>query len=319
MTRHTSIRTLLLAISCAVAATAVSTGQSAAALMSPTDQSDAIERIASLLEQEYVFEDVGAAAAASLRRQIADGAFALATTREAFATTMSERLGTLTGDKHVRMRYRADGTSAVVDPPAAEDGFGIKRTEMLAGGVGYLKVDRFYQREESRVAFDAALTFLADSRAIIVDVRDNRGGSDANVLLASYFVREPVLFTRLTWRHADPMEVFTEKTSPSLPDVPVYVLTSSRTFSAGEGFVYGLQQRRRIVVVGERTAGAGNPNRFFPVAPGLALSVAVGQTINPISGGSWEHVGVVPDVAVAEAEALATALRLIGERLGPSN
>ncbi len=288
--------------------------------MDASTQKQMVERIASLLEQEYVFADVGARAAASLRQQVADGAFEAPTGTAAFAARLTSTLGALTNDKHVRMRYRPEAVAASVsEAPPEQDNFGIRKVDWLAGNIGYIRVDRFYQRDESRAAFAAAFTLLQHSRAVIIDLRDNTGGSDANVLLASYFLRDPVLLTRLRWRNQEPMEFSTERTEPSLPDVPVYVLTSARTFSAAEGFAYGLQQQKRITIVGERTAGAANPNRFFPLAPGLAVSIAIGQTVNPVSGGSWEHAGVAPDVEVPEAEALGTALRLIASRIGSSH
>ncbi len=290
-----------------------------AAAMDAAVQKQLVERIASLLEQEYVFAEVGMRAAAALREQVAGGAFETPTETAAFAKRLTSTLGALTNDKHVRMRYRPEAAApSFTEATPDQDSAGIRKVEWLAGGVGYLKVDRFYQRDESRAAFNAAFTLLQHSRAVIIDLRDNTGGSDANVLLASYFLREPVLLTRLRWRNQEPMEFVTERTAPSLPNVPVYVLTSARTFSAAEGFAYGLQQQKRITIVGERTAGAANPNRFFPLAPGLSVSIAIGQTVNPVSGSSWEHVGVTPDVEVREADALGTALRLAAARIGSS-
>ena len=101
---------------------------------------------------------------------------------------------------------------------------------------------------------------------------------------------------------------------PQLPATPLFILTSGRTFSAAEAFAYSLQQRKRAIVIGERTAGGANPNRFLPIGPGLALSVSVGTTVNPVSGSNWEGHGVIPDVPVPAAAALDAALERARKR-----
>jgi len=190
------------------------------------------------------------------------------------------------------------------------DNFGIRLVEWLADRVGYLRIDRFYEAGESRQTFDAALTLLAPARAVIIDLRDNRGGSDANNLLASYFFADRILFNELHWRREGPDVLWTDPSvRPQLATAPLFILTSERTFSAGEAFAYSLQQRKRATIVGEATAGGANPNRYFPLEPGLAVSISVGRTINPISGSNWEGAGVQPDVKTPAAQALGAAIQ----------
>ncbi len=57
-------------------------------------------------------------------------------------------------------------------------------------------------------------------------------------------------------------------------------------------------------------AGAANNNTVVPVAPGFMLSVSYGRPVHPVTGGNWEEVGVVPDVAVDPTQALDTAVSL---------
>jgi C-terminal processing protease CtpA/Prc len=96
---------------------------------------------------------------------------------------------------------------------------------------------------------------------------------------------------------------------PQLATAPLFILTSERTFSAAEAFAYSLQQRKRATIVGEATAGGANPNRYFPLEPGLAVSISVGRTINPVSGSNWEGAGVQPDVKTPAAQALDAAIQ----------
>jgi C-terminal processing protease CtpA/Prc len=88
---------------------------------------------------------------------------------------------------------------------------------------------------------------------------------------------------------------------------PAYVLTSARTFSAGEGLAFLLQERRRVEVIGEVTAGAANPGRPYPVNSRFDVTVPNGRVRSAVGGGNWEGAGVKPDVASAERDALRVA------------
>jgi hypothetical protein len=94
---------------------------------------------------------------------------------------------------------------------------------------------------------------------------------------------------------------------PRRPDVPLYVLTSRGTVSAGEDFAFVLQSLGRATVVGERTAGAGHNNAFIESGHGFVTSISFTRVSDPRTGKEWERVGVRPDVATPPAEALAAA------------
>ena len=86
-------------------------------------------------------------------------------------------------------------------------------------------------------------------------------------------------------------------------DRPVYVLTSSHTFSGGEEFCYNLQALGRAELIGETTGGGAHPTRGYPVSRAVMIGIPFARSVNPITGTNWEGTGVVPDVAVPEADA----------------
>jgi C-terminal processing protease CtpA/Prc len=92
-----------------------------------------------------------------------------------------------------------------------------------------------------------------------------------------------------------------------LIDKDVYVLTSSRTFSAAEDFTYGLKNLKRVTVIGETTGGGAHPVGLRRLTDHFAMVVPVGRSISPVTHGDWEGVGVEPDVAIPAAQALARA------------
>lgn len=154
-----------------------------------------------------------------------------------------------------------------------------------------------------------AMRFLQYTDALILDMRSNSGGSaDTAALLASYlFATAKLPLFEIIPRSGQEGRWYATE-SPPLPGRngtrPVYVLTAERTFSAGEGFAFILQERRRAEVIGERTAGAANPGRPYAVSAGLELTVPNGQVRAAVSGRNWEGVGVIPDVSVTASDAL---------------
>jgi C-terminal processing protease CtpA/Prc len=109
---------------------------------------------------------------------------------------------------------------------------------------------------------------------------------------------------------SDPPEHYATP-SPGLADRngdrPVYVLTAARTFPAGEGFAFLLQERHRAEVVGELTAGAANPGQPYRVNDLFDVIVPNGQVKSAVGGGNWERSGVKPDVAAGADVALTVA------------
>ncbi len=195
---------------------------------------------------------------------------------------------------------------------AALRNFGFKKVERLgAGGVGLLELEGFMPAEMIGDTAAAAMSFLANNDAVIIDLRKNGGGSpDAVILLCSYFFDEATHLNSIYSRDTD-----TTRQYWSHPVVPgkkligkdVYVLTSNRTFSAAEEFTYNLQSQKRATIVGETTGGGAHPTRGFRVSDHFGVGVPFARSINPVTKTNWEGTGVKPDVAVPADQALLTA------------
>ena len=113
-----------------------------------------------------------------------------------------------------------------------------------------------------------------------------------------------------------PRTVYTTEATPPLTRNarrPIYVLTSPRTFSAGEGLAFILQERKRAVVIGEVTAGAANPGRSYPAGTMFEITVPNGRVVTAITKRNWEGSGVTPDIIVPAADAFRVA-HLRGDR-----
>jgi hypothetical protein len=103
-------------------------------------------------------------------------------------------------------------------------------------------------------------------------------------------------------------------TPVSFAKVPVYVLTSQKTFSGGEEFAYDVLALKRGTIIGEVTGGGANPTGPVDLGHGVMASIPFGRAENPITKTNWEGLGVQPDVAVAASDAFKVALQRVGQK-----
>ena len=190
--------------------------------------------------------------------------------------------------------------------------WGLVKAERLDGNVGYLEIRSFeFDGKLADSSLAAAMAFLGNTDALILDVRRNGGGEPSYVaLVCSYFMAPNVLINRFYWRPLDRWDDFrTSKVSGRYYGTtrPVYVLTSDQTFSAAEEFAYDVQTQRRGEVVGDTTGGGAHPGGMRRVTDQFGVWVPAGRAVNPVTGKNWEGTGVLPDVPVAAKDALKTA------------
>jgi C-terminal processing protease CtpA/Prc len=197
---------------------------------------------------------------------------------------------------------------------------GYRRVERLPGNVGYLQVDGFMHPDVAADPAAAAMNFLANTDALIIDLRRNGGGGPQSVaLLCSYlFDEKPVHLNDLYWRKGDRTEEFwtlKELAGKRYLGRDVYLLTSHRTFSAAEEFAYDLQSLKRVTIVGETTGGGAHPGGGVPIGEHFMVFIPSGRAINPITKTNWEGTGVKPDVEATADKALETAHQLAVKKL----
>ena len=224
----------------------------------------------------------------------------------------------MTKDKHLVVAVSRPG-------PAHEDkgktwNHGIQRVEILPGNIGYLNLTAFFRPEEASEAIAAAMQILRNADALILDVRENTGGSpDTVALVASYLFDGPSfpLFEIVPRSGAGGGKYGTREVPGRNGERPVFVLTSSATFSGGEGLAFLLQERDRAEVIGERTAGAANPGRPYRVGDTFEVTIPNGRLRCELSGKNWEGAGVEPDMKTQAATAEAVAHTRALQRLQP--
>ena len=282
-----------------------------------------VDEVIRRLEAHYVFPDIATKLAKVLRGRLAEGAYEGLDDAE-FATAVTADLQSVNGDKHLRLRHHAD--------PVAEDGdaamnsaeyrieaelagFGIAEVRRLPGNIGYLDTTMLYPPELAGPAISAAMTLLAATDALLLDVRRNRGGSPGtSALLQTYLVDEQTHYLDIYEREGH--RTTQMWTLPYVPGPrfggkkPVWVLTGRQTFSGGEDLAFSLQQQGRAKTVGEVTRGGAHPREQYKVDTYLDVTVSIARSFHPETGENWEGHGVRPDIPVAEDKAFDTAYAL---------
>ena len=197
---------------------------------------------------------------------------------------------------------------------------GLERIEILPGNVGYVDVLMFSDDPAAALRVDSMMAAFAGVSALVIDLRRNIGGAPMLIRhISTYLFEKPThLVSSFARGMAAPQERWTLDKVPGkrLTNVPVYVLTSRRTISAGESFTFGLKSVGRITIVGERTAGGGHFGRVIPLVGGYSMFLPVGRTYDPRTNEGWQTEGIVPDVEVAQDQALERALQVIRSRSG---
>jgi tetratricopeptide (TPR) repeat protein len=279
-----------------------------------------LQKIAGLVESKYVLADKAKGYADEFRAKCASGAYDALTEAKEFAEKVTSDLVAITRDKHLNFRVMVSSdvgerVSASLHHPVryfrmrAKENAGFYKLEWIDQRIGYIDLRRFYSFDQAKDLAVAAMKFLANAQAIIIDVRENGGGSGD--YLSSYFLPYPTQLSGSYSRQAGSLtESWTRRDIGMEPrlDVPLFILTGPNTFSASESFAYDMQTRKRATLVGEPTKGGAHSVDVFGIDEKFEFYISTERAVSPVTGGNWEGTGVIPDIRVPAAAALDAAV-----------
>ena len=307
--------------------------------VSAADCRDVSKIIAKQLEDNYVIQNTATKLSQLIRSKPYLSDCSRLESAEDIAKFMTLELNKIANDKHLSVVYdpqwvselKAYRSSAqtetfadsrVMETPT--DNYGFKKVEMLDGNIGYLDIRVFSDSHLSGETLENAMKFLQHSDGIIIDLRNNFGGSPFMVTsLASYFFDlDTVHLLNFESRANGVLTRTQDWTSPYVPgprfkDTPLYILTSSNYASAAESFSYAMKNLARATIVGEVTAGAAHARSAEIVNDNYILTLPSSRPIDPRTNDNWERKGVKPNIEttsgnafyVAYAEALNTLIK----------
>jgi len=287
-----------------------------------------IDSLCSRLKQAYIFPDTALKIAQYLQVQYKKGAYSNYRDPRELAVRLRNDLQAAHHDDHLRLGYRPPGQAPQrVDTTGAaqrqrednarrladarEKNFSFIRAEVLPGNIGYVRLDGFTGYvDEARPTITSAFRFVSHTRALIIDVRFNGGGSPWMVTrVESYFFPERTHMNDIVSRYEGTTEMWTDpgKTDGLYLSMPVYILACRGTHSAAEDFTYGMQSIHRAIIVGDTTIGGAHPTQDYDLGLGFVAEIPGARSLNPYTHTDWEGTGVRPDVLVAPEKPLETA------------
>lgn len=282
-------------------------------------KNDIIKTVQKLMLENYIFLDKAKETNQHLDSLSATNYFDSFTEPKDFAMALSKEMQKITNDKHLNIapprpprapRSNSDFKSRHLINLVRFRSGGFGKIDLLDGNVGYVELKGFRREDISKV--DDVMNYLSTADAIIIDLRKNGGGSELGLYWSSYFLKENTHLTGTYERRTDSkteLKTVSVKGNERL-SMPIFILTSNRTFSAAEAFAYDLQSRKRAIIIGEITGGGAHPVDFMRLPKGYGLIVPYAESINPITKSNWEGVGVIPDVKTTQEESFTKAKEL---------
>lgn len=181
---------------------------------------------------------------------------------------------------------------------------GLSYQKVDNGRVGYIYLGSFsYGFNNANIV--SAMTYFKDCKGLIIDVRDNSGGSlDYSKQLASCFFKEEKVTGYIKHKvgngHADfskALEVKTPANKSIQYQRPVVVLTNRMSYSATNDFVNRMKLAPNVLIVGDKTGGGGG----LPLSSEIPNGWMVRFSSSPMYDSAMQEIewGIAPDVWVS--------------------
>lgn len=173
-------------------------------------------------------------------------------------------------------------------------------SQILEGGIGYLKVSRFAD-DTASLARKAAQSFKAAKvKGVVLDVRGDPGGLlDVSVDVSSLWLQNKTVLQEK--RDGIVVRTFTSRGTPELLGVPTVVLINEGSASASEITAGALKDNGAATLIGTKTYGKGSVQQLQPLEGGGVLKVTIARWFTP-NGKNIDKEGISPDQEVERSD-----------------
>jgi hypothetical protein len=309
-----------------------------------TERSEMIDNVVAQLANRYVDPNLGQKAGETIKQRREKQAYDALDTKASLIEALMADMHATTGDRQLQLKDQSGSRPEWIPPaitiqtPAGTNpddpqyrktilqfvNYGLINPRVLEGNIGCLGILEFFSPEiapEVYQVIDKTMQSFRECTAVILDLSfcDRGGDPEVMMYLASYFLGGEeaqslyVSFNRENQKIAE-FRTRTDMTGKRLPNIPLYILVSSKTFSTGEMFAYGLQKVGRARIVGETSAGAAYGTDTIGVGHDIMMVLPVNRLAHVKTKTNWEGAGVIPDVPTPADKALDVAKDLIRKK-----
>lgn len=173
--------------------------------------------------------------------------------------------------------------------------------EVINNQIALFRLYHFYENIYSEFERQAREVLKSDLKKIIVDLRNNSGGTLISAIdIASFFIQkeEPILKEK---EKDGKIEEIKSKGPSAFSDFRIVVLINQGTASAAEILAGALKEKLGATLVGEKTFGKGTVQELIDLSDGSSLKLTISHWLLP-SGRSIEGNGIEPDIEVKMSE-----------------
>lgn len=172
---------------------------------------------------------------------------------------------------------------------------------ILPDTIGYIRITTFVNGVWV-YDFDNVLDYVRNTKGLVVDVRDNGGGStNMSDIIVSRFITSPLPYYPIHRRNGPQYIPPLQPAGPFTYLKPVVVLINGVCFSTTESFVEMMRQLPNVTLVGDTTGGGGGAPEYYTLPSGRVIRVST-KNLCRYDGTPVEWNGIPPDIVVLQAK-----------------
>ena len=162
--------------------------------ISASQMVEIIDSITPAIDTIYIFPDVAKKMIKLVRKNLKKGEYKNIKTLSEFTHKLTEDLQSISNDKHLSVHPGSRQIEKIMDDDRSDkerrkefiaeratSNFGFAKLERLDGNIGYLDLRGFNDASYAGATAIAAMNFLSNSEALIIDLRKNGGGSPSMI------------------------------------------------------------------------------------------------------------------------------------------
>ena len=158
----------------------------------------------------------------------------------------------------------------------------VRRTALLADGVGYIDLKAFSDSTAKEVTNAITSLLSRGMKTLVLDLRTNPGGLlGQGVRVTDLFLNPGQKIVSMRGRVPDANREYADTAKQTWPQLPLMVLVDGRSASASEIVAGALQDHDRAVIIGQPTYGKGSAQSVIPFGAQGGLKITTARWFTP--------------------------------------